>query len=289
MIPLDFVAGTHGHFIEYVLNRAFGFTSSDIDLFNHLGASHKRPVDYLQSRGIVCKHWFEVDADTLKKSNRVIRIVFDKDDILLVSSLSLLRAGDMNINNDQLHIDTKKKLNNALYVDTLEQIYSAYGDHLRTRNSIPRNILREYFKFGFRDPEINGYWKKLKSLLSNQVDSDFRIDLKKIYNIDDFVSVLKDLAVWLDRPIDIGPWLPLLHQKFISKVQYLDHTMQCEQIIEQVMSGIDTTIPKLSILQESYINARLEGVFKKEMPFHDINYFTNTKDVLNYIKLQAPR
>jgi hypothetical protein len=41
-------------------------------------------------------------------------------------------------------------------------------------------------------------------------------------------------------------------------------------------------------MQESYINGRLEDIFKKEMPFQQDLYFTNTEDVLYYINNQAP-
>jgi hypothetical protein len=55
-----------------------------------------------------------------------------------------------------------------------------------------------------------------------------------------------------------------------------------------VVAEQDIQIPQLTLFQESYINAKLENYYAKEMPFHQAKYFTNTKDVLQYIKTQAP-
>lgn len=288
MIPLDFVPGTHGHFLESVLNRAFGFTQEEFVLHDHLGTSHRKPQNYLRHRQISCNHYYQVDREILQTSDRVIRIVFDQDDLLLVSSLSLLRAADLGIDNNYLHLHTKSKLNNKFYAHILNDLYKAYGNQYQDMESIPRNILREYFKFGFKDPGINGYWKELQKLLEVPVKNDFRISLQKIYQVEELHKVLLDLADWLNLSLHPVSWLQFLHKEFLDKIPYLEHGSQCEQIIAQIISNQDVDIENLSLLQESYINARLENIFEKEMPFHPVEYFKNTKDVLNYIKLQAP-
>jgi hypothetical protein len=288
MIPLDFVAGTHGHFVEYILNRSLGYYEKEFDPFTSIGTSHCCPKDYLDRREIVCGHWFENDPLTTSNAPKSIRIVFDQDDLLLVSSLSLLRAADLNIDNNTLHISTVEKLNNRYYADTLEKIYLAYDYLDREQDSIPRNVLREFFKFGFRDPGINGYWIKLQDMISVPLAQCFEIKFKDIYHYDQFGAVLQQISVWLERPLNTGSWLFELHSKFLSKIPFITHKTQCDDIVKDVILGRNISIPKLSLLQESYINGRLERYFQKEMPFHQLEYFTNAKDVLQYIKIEAP-
>lgn len=288
MIPLDFVPGTHGHFLEIILNQTYGFTSEEFDPFTNLGTSHRRPRSYLESRQIICDHWFDNRPLELSQHSKVIRVVFDQDDLLLVSSLSLLRSSDLNINNDTLHIDTVNKLNNREYRHMLDSIYQSYDFLDPTNPNIPRNVLREFYKFGFRTPSINGIWVKLQQMLSVPVDNEFRIDLKKIYVLEDLIDVLQTLGSWLDRPVQIGDWLENIHSKFISKIPYLNDRCICENLIKCVIDQDLVTIPPLSLMQESYINGRLEDIFKKEMPFQQDLYFTNTEDVLYYINNQAP-
>ena len=288
MIPLDFVAGTHGHFVEYVLNRSLGYCKREFDPFTSLGTSHYRPKEYLDRREIVCEHWFEKDPSAMSGAPKSIRIVFDQDDLLLVSSLSLLRSADLNIDNDTLHISTVEKLSNRYYADTLEKIYLAYDYLDREQDSIPRNVLREFFKFGFRDPDINGYWIKLQDMVSVPSAQCFEIKFKDLYHYDQFSAMLEQISVWLERPLNIGSWLFELHSKFLSKIPFITHKIQCDDIVKDAILGRDIPIPRLSLLQESYINGRLERYFQKEMPFHQLGYFTNAKDVLQYIKTKAP-
>lgn len=288
MIPLDFVAGTHGHFVEYVLNRSFGFCTQDFDPFTVQGTSHQRPKSYIDSRQIVCGHWFENRPHTISQANHVIRIVFAKDDALWVTALSLARSGDLRINDDQLHIQTKSKLSNFYYRSMLDKIYDAYDCLNPNDESIPRNVLREFFKFGFRDPAVNGYWCKLQDMLSVPVKNQYQIQFRDIYDLEKFCQNINNIADWLKLPCDIQQWLEPLHRKFLS---YLDNPTlkdQCDEIVACVVEQQHIDIPKLTLLQESYMNGRLEKIYQKEMPFHDINYFTNTKDIIQYIKYQAP-
>lgn len=286
LIPIDFVAGTHGHFLEVVLNNFFNITTTNLDPFNSLGASHKVNSEYLDSRMFVARHWFEDSVNQLSQFDRVISIQFDHDDLLLVSSASLLRAGDQGIDNDQLEIDTCFKLNNKFYQGLLAEILNAYPDFDNSNGSIPRNILREFFKFGFLNPNINGYWKKQQQM--HYTMPVFIFKFKAFYNYNLFVNTLKELQDFIGLPFKFNNELELLHKKFLTLIPYVGHQLQCDNIISAIKQGQKETIPLLTMLQESYINSQLENIYKKEMPFHNLNYFTSTKDVLQYLETQAP-
>lgn len=286
LIPIDFVAGTHGHFLEVVLNNFFNITKTNLNPFNSLGASHKVNPEYLKSRCFVAQHWFEGSADQLSQFNRAISIQFDQDDLLLVSSVSLLRAGDLGIENNLLEIDTYSKLNNKFYQDTLAEILNAYPEIDISKGSIPRNILREFFKFGFSNPTINGYWKKQQQM--HYTIPVFIFKFKAFYDYNLFVDTLKELEDFIKLPFTFNDKLESLHKKFLRLIPYVGHQTQCDDIISAIQQGQSQHIPLLTMLQESYINGQLENIYKKEMPFHDLNYFTSTEDVLYYLKTRAP-
>jgi hypothetical protein len=286
LIPIDFVAGTHGHFLEVVLNNFFNSTATNLDPFNSLGASHKVNSEYLNSRMFVAQHWFEDSVNKLSQFDRAISIQFDQDDLLLVSSVSLLRAGDQGIDNNQLEIDTYSKLNNIFYQGVLAEILNAYPEFNNSNGSIPRNILREFFKFGFSNPNINGYWKKQQQM--HYTMPVFIFKFKAFYNYKLFVDALEELQDFTGLPFKFNSELELLHKKFLSLIPYVDHQLQCDNIISAIQQGQQQSIPLLTMLQESYINGQLENIYKKEMPFHNLNYFTSTVDVLQYLETQAP-
>jgi hypothetical protein len=284
LIPLDFVPGTHGHFLEYLLNRGIGVADTDFSPFTNIGTSHQRPKSYLDQRIVIAKHWSHDSPEELKSHARVIRIVFDTDDLLLVNSLCWKRAADRNLDNNELHINTVDKLNNKYYSNVLEEIFQAYPFLDKNSQHIPRYVLREFFKFGFADPEINGLWKKLSTMLELQIKNEIRIDLKSFYNFDRLLSVLNKLQTWLNRSFDFGEWLRPLHDEFVSKIPFLDEKNICDQILADIQDQNHSMIPSLSLFQESYINGNLERIYRKEMPFCQHDYFKNTKDVLEYIK-----
>jgi hypothetical protein len=289
MIAIDFIAGTHGHFLETVLNKFFNITPDLSDTLTAMGTSHNKNTEYQKNKLFQAEHWFELYADQIPNFKKVISIRFSPADLLLVSSVSLLRAADLNINNDNLDVDTVNKLNNRFYQSTLEQIYTAYPFLDRTQGSIPRYVLREFFKFGFKDPAVNGYWLKQQLMIYPEHCDVYWFDFSSFYNIDKFVQHIKNVADFVGREFDFSPEFYQHHANFLSFISCKDHKQHSDHIVECVRTNTEVDIPKLTIFQESYINGCLENIYRKEMPFHQDRYFTSTKDVLNYINTSAPK
>jgi hypothetical protein len=286
IIPIEFVPGTHGHFLEIVLNKFFNVTSVNFDPFNTLGASHVVEKSYLDSRIFVARHWYEDPINKLTEFDHVISIQFDQDDLLLVSSLSLLRADPHHIDIDLLEVDTYHKLDNCEYRGLLCDITNAYPFLDHSTGSIPRNVLREFFKFGFLNPTTEGHWKILQKF--RYTTPVFIFKFKAFYERDLLLKTLTELQDFLGMSFRFGEEFDRLHEKFLKLNQYRNHQLQCEAIISAIQSEEHQIIPPLTLLQESYINAKMENIYKKEMPFHNLNYFTSTKDMLHYIKTEAP-
>jgi hypothetical protein len=290
IVPIDFVPGTHGHFLEFLLNKFFGYTPASINLFTPLGTSHNIKVDqrYQKNKIFDARHWYQDYREDIKQYQKIINIKFELDDLLLVSSVSLLRTAELNIDNDELEIDTVSKFDNASYRHLLDEIYQSYPFLDRTAPSIPRNVLREFYKFGFCHLEQNGYWLELEKMTYEHGPDVFVFNLKEFYNRDLLAQRLQELQHWHGQSLRLTENFSEMHDKFLEKMRFLDDKKTCDHIITQIIQEKPGQIPKLNLFQESYINAQLEKYFKKEMPFHDVNYFTSIQDVLNYIKYQAP-
>lgn len=290
MIPIDFVAGTHGHFLEVTLNKFFSVVPVDFVPFTALGTSHTATEEYTKNKLFHAEHWSELHPEQVKNFDQVIAIKFSPNDLVYVASVSLLRAGDMQLDNDQLEIDTYNKLNNEFYKSSLDTILASYPflQVDSVNSNIPRYVLREFFKYGFRDPDINGYLRKQQVMQYPDSCNVFEFEFASFYNFDHFVQTIERLEKFLNLNFDFGDEFVAMYKKFIEFIPYLTHKSQCDQIIDQVISQTLVPIPKLTLLQESYINAELEKHFNKEMPFHQDEYFNSTQLVLQYIKEQAP-
>ena len=282
MISIDFIAGSHGHFLELVCNKFLAKIDINFEPFNELGAAHNSSKDYTAKKLFFAGHYSELAAKLHKK---IIQISFTTNDILPLMSVSMLRAGDLNIDNDNLEFNTYHKLNNRYYSNLLNNIRSAYPDITITPENpdCPRYILREFFKFSFRDPENNGLYQKQKLMSYDSFHDVIEFKFENFYNLNNFILNLEKIAAWYGTDLCSISDIATFWEKFYSKQIYKNAKKTCDNIIEAVKSGKHVAIENLNLFQESYINGVLEKIYKKEMPFVQPFYFTNTKEIISYI------
>jgi len=121
MIAIDFQGGAHGNFLEFVCNTMANIKTGGLP-FNATGASHNKL--YLTPALFYANHFSFNNIEL--PGNRVIAIKIDIDDLLPLSQISLLRAGDYGHDNDKLEIDTYNKLNNVDYRWVLDNILASF-------------------------------------------------------------------------------------------------------------------------------------------------------------------
>ena len=121
MIHIDFQGGAHGNFLEFLCNVMAGVETIG-DPFNAAGASHNKK--YLTPRVFYAGHYSFNNFPLVY--NRVIAVKIDVDDLLPLSQISLLRAGDYGYNNNELEVDTYNKLNNKNYRWVLDIILNSF-------------------------------------------------------------------------------------------------------------------------------------------------------------------
>lgn len=130
MIAIDFQAGQHGNFLEFVCNKFLAGVSCGDNPFDNHGASHNKV--YYAPRVFISGHYFQQNPPMPPTAERVISIQIDADDLLPLSCISLLRAGNLGIDANFLEIDTYHKLNNIYYQSTLDNlIKSFFQGHLQ--------------------------------------------------------------------------------------------------------------------------------------------------------------
>lgn len=122
MIAIDFQGGAHGNFLEFICNLMAGTTSLRDHPFDELGAAHIK--QYVSSQLFVCNHYSFNNIPL--PTNKIISIQIALDDLLPLSQISLLRAGNYNYDNNQLEINTYHKLNNSDYGWVLSNIINSF-------------------------------------------------------------------------------------------------------------------------------------------------------------------
>jgi hypothetical protein len=305
MIYIDFQGGAHGNYLEFVCNRFLANVPVNKPTpFSSAGTAHEK--QYLSNPVFCCDH-YSLLPDAIPDS-KIISIQIIADDLLPLTSISLLRAGDFGLDNDLLEIDTYNKLVNipvyqwvldnlidSFFRDQIRESYNAVrGDdwpdistleefnalpdwmrdecinvhHLEllqldeNHPDCPRHILREFFKIGFKYPEQSGFMVLQKSMIykSNPIIFPFGA----FYHSDRFLEELQKLAGKLGYTIADADGLLELHQAFLDRQPYKYSKRYCDELIDDVVNGKEFDLPKLDLLKESYITAKLEQAYGKE-------------------------
>jgi hypothetical protein len=328
-VYIDFVPGTHGHFLAYLCNRFNPESSAAakaLDPFNDLGASHNTSDAYQATQRFFNAHYYETEDISLRGS--VISISFTEDDLLPLLSGSLLRAGNAGIDNDELQTDTYNKLANTFNKPLLEKLISGFSQgqikagydaikdptwpdinfaddyyalpkHIQdeceqqhgmtvfelseSRPHCPRNILREFFKFGFKRPEEHGLMLEQQRMVYTNSDKVIYIPFSAFYNANELGKEFYKLVKHFDLIWD--PWtLGSLQKKFASKQKYANSLIKCKQLLEFILDDKEMKIPKLSLLEESYIEAIIETQTGCSLPTNNVEWYTDINELRSHFK-----
>jgi hypothetical protein len=283
-ISIDFVGGTHGNFLEYILNRLVLGDKIHLDnLFTELGTSHNKTWEYYQKRIVEAHHYTVRHLDTL---DNIISIRYNEDDLLGLMSCSLYRSGDFKINDNFLHVDTYNKLSGD-YTFLIEEINQSYDVKLSANNpDCPRYILREFFKFAFKDPSISGFMRIQNNISYPPHKKVFYFPLTSFYDINKLKESLCEIKDFFNLPEFVEFNLESLHRPFLEKMQpFLVLKKQADNLIFDVTQKKHRPIESLTLFQESYINGILEKKYNIEMPFIQEHYFKNTSEIIEHLKL----
>lgn len=326
MIYIDFQGGAHGNFLEFVCNKFLANIPTDGNPFNKLGASHNKK--YLSEIEFKAGHYFEFRGiKTVFEQEKIISIQFHKNDLLAISSISLLRAGDHNIDNNLLHINTYNKWNNINYrhvLDTLKdsfftnQIRDSYNavrdvswpdvrnladfknlpnwiqEECLTQHNLTlleltpespdchRNILREFFKEGFKNPKDASFIKEQEKMTYHTSNHVYVFKFGAFYNTELFFDEITRIAKWLGYEFNVTTELLQLHQEFLSKQPYKNSKSFCDKILKRINDRESFLLPKLDLFQESYIAACIELQYNTILPNNE-TWFTHSNEILDVI------
>jgi hypothetical protein len=123
MTYIDFQGGAHGNFLELMLNHCLAGMTWQGDVFTTQGAAHD--VTYQSQREFYADH-YTTQGQTLR-DQRIVMIQPQPRDLLALQCVSLYRAGEFNIDPDDLEHDTWHKLSVPVYQPVRDRIHRIYS------------------------------------------------------------------------------------------------------------------------------------------------------------------
>jgi hypothetical protein len=236
MIYLDFFSGSHGHFLEYVINTWLFKGPRVPDIFTSGGTSHgiRKDQEYMQHRVIEAAHYSEFDIP-LHNPSKLVRISINQPWANWVYQINVVaRAGDI----------------------PLEKKIMQVPDHVRNESNKLRN--NWYAKFNFAE---NGY-----TLPGNWSRPDlpaFDFPMESLFDTVEFYTELYKLADFLETTFVPDQELCLLLDEFLNKNQGWQYYTKCKQLVAFTFAGKNVKFDSDEISQ-AIINSMLSasvGVF----------------------------
>jgi hypothetical protein len=119
----------------------------------------------------------------------------------------------------------------------------------------PKDILKEFFKIGFLQPEQHGFIKR-QQINIHQDCRVHRFPFSAFYDKQAFIKELTDLSLFLKMPFDSNePALHQLHKEFLNKQPYKNAKKECDDLVR-----IGTIPDNINLIYEAYIAAKLEAL-----------------------------
>ena len=275
-ILIDFPGGAHGNFLEFLLNK-FYYSEDWPDPFTSTGSSHRKPYDPGHVK-FHANHFArtqvgktEYVVNTLNNNNNVIMVTIDpnSDNILLLVINMLWRGGDDQIDIESIEHNTYNKFSapdKRQYISELIKRRNLQCSE--TNPDLAREIIRDEFKFMFKDHNNNGYY--LEQLRAEQLLKDknvYRFPHSAFLNYDMLLVEINNIALHYGVKLNVDPGdLLRIHTAFMSQLTHVNDKAVCDSIIDAIVNSVDITIPKLNVLQEAYIDATLERVYNITTP-----------------------
>ena len=275
MKKIDFFGGTHGNFLELIINvfvcqHPFDFTKP---IFNDNGACHLKNLQDNYRPSVKSGH-YSYSNNPFNHDDLVIEIHVDPDWMLAAVTNSLVRAGDEVFDLKELHKNSIKKLSSLQKATHfLKDLTTEHG----IQENYPKNIIRNYFYSKFIMPEhgINMF-------------NNFKSTTKKIifpfgafYSIEQLCIQLNQIAFFLQENFYPDEQFIKVFNEFILRNQGYHSQIKCNNIITNILNNLSMDITDCNLVEQAWINYRIAQIFRcYDHPLLiNEDYPTNTREI----------
>lgn len=257
MIYLDFFSGSHGHFLEYVINTWLFKGPRVPNIFTEHGSCHqiRNDTEYMAHRIVKAAHYTEFDISQ-NTPIKLIRININQDWSNWIYQINVMsRAGD---------IPLEKKIKST---------------PASVRHSLSKFRNEWYAKFnstvdGYRQPD-NWRWADT---------AVFEFGMESLFDLVEFYNELYCLAEFLEITFVPDQELSDLLEEFYTRNQGWQHYKECKQLVHAVIAGNNIEFSS-NVISQALINSLLSksiGIFDGEL-FDNDSYPTTTGQIWNIL------
>jgi hypothetical protein len=263
MILIDFAPGTHGHFLEFVVNRyIFGVEYSIDSIFQSTGAAHVINVDpvYQKNKIVTSQHYSSLTNNT-RYPNYNNKIIFIKHnlqfDFVLLTNIFYRCHPD---------VVRSKESDADLIIQFHTQLMGDMVTDLDSRNNWFAKLHERHFD------------KTAKQAHSNVPVLEF--DFGSFFDLTKFLTELQQTAMYLEMTFKFDHSLVELWNKFMEKNQGYQLYNLGNSLLSSAYNNLNVEIPNDWKLH-AYMNYVISNTFRLydgEL-FESAIYPTNTQQI----------
>lgn len=249
MVVIDYVPASHGHFLEYVVNKYIFNVPVSFDIFTQAGSSHNTQSnkEYKALLQVTSNHYTYHNIDFPEETQKVIQICHDPalDFVLLVNSFY------------RCHSPLPATASS-------QEIHKIHMENMGTNDNIALRA-NWYSKLQSR----SGMFETITDYPVSY--PCYRLYLNNFYNLRWFYTHLSSIADFVGQSFKPDTGLYELFMEFLQKNQGWQKYLMCQDILDAVVSNTKLTIPN-----DWQIHAYLNTEFGKLFKLYDGELFEDT-------------
>jgi hypothetical protein len=255
MEKIDFFGGTHGNFLELLINLfIYQIDVDQTKFFNKNGSCHLKNENPLYIPKIKCNHYSYFNIP-LNHDDLVIEIHCSDDFMLPAIVNSLVRAGDEVIDISNLENNTIKKLFLLpKATELLKDIIKTYGEH----ENYPRSTIRNYFYSKFDVPE---YGIDLFNNF-NHTEKKLIFPFGAFFDYEELCLNLNKCAFFLGMNFYPTDATYNIWKEFIRVNQGYQSYQKCKDAMHYILSEQSMDISNFNIVEEAWLLYRISRIFR---------------------------
>lgn len=274
LVNIAYQGGTHGNFLRYVLDRFSSLTPKLEGLpFSDHGVSHES----LSYSGKISRYHPNKTSPHFDRTDQPhILITVEPEDILLLERWATTRTENLDVMGDNIKL-------NSLFLESFnwqKRFLEVYNIDV-SKESIPRFILRDFYKLSFLDIKKNGFITFDKLLRNTKPTNSYLFPVSSFWDKSKFLHELGKL----DRKFSLGLDLSDLsvHDIFLSKLDHLKTRHRVLETIQNIKERIVTDTRELDTVEQAYLSAWIE----KNHDFVTVpltnTFFNTTGEILDWL------
>jgi hypothetical protein len=278
IVNIAFQGGTHGHYLRFCIDK---FSKLTPELIGTPFTKNNTLHNTLKYSGSVNRYHPEENYPHFQNTSEPhILITVDEEDLLFLERWVTMRAGDFNVDVSEdlvsVHLNFLQKFP---WIDKFKKYYNID----LTKKSIPKFIMRDFYKLSFIDPDKNGFVMLDKVFRENKPSNTFEFPVSCFWDKDKFIDVLEKINEELNLKIDINGCLST-HGLFLNKLNFLETKYRASEVTKAIQNKKDIDIQNLDTVEQAYVSAWIEKNHEFVIVPLCNKFFNTTGEIINWLE-----